>query len=186
MEEAIKAPSRWYYVIIVTILVVGFTLFALFLFTQITTIIPQIQVVVPGTHEIYLEKPGKYMIFYEYRSIINSKIYSTGEPISGMSVTIRSKKDSQEIPLSKPSTSSTYEAGGRAGVSVFKFEIEEPGTYILTARYSNGVSGPDIVLAIGQFKLLGAILGGIGILSGVLISGFIIIRTLLKRQKARE
>jgi len=46
-----------------------------------------------------------------------------------MSVTIRSKKDSQEISLSKPSTSSTYEAGGRAGVSVFKFEIEEPGTY---------------------------------------------------------
>lgn len=28
MEEAIKAPSRWYYVIIVAVLVVGFAFFA--------------------------------------------------------------------------------------------------------------------------------------------------------------
>ena len=185
MEKVIEAPSRWHYGIGVAVWIVGFVIFAVFLATLITGILPQIQVVVPGTHEIHLEEPGKYTVFYEYRSVIDSKVYSTGESLSGMWATLKSKEDSREVVLSRPSGSSTYETGGRAGVSVLEFEIDEPGTYIFAANYSDGVSGPDVVLAIGQFKLLGTILGGLGIFFGTLIiGGFIIVRTFLKRRKA--
>jgi len=148
---------------------------------------PQIQVVVPGTHEIYLAKPGKYTVFYEYQSVIDNRIYATGESLSGMLAKLKSKEDSREVILSKPFGMSTYEAGGRAGVSVLEFEIEEPGTYIFAADYHSGVSGPEIVFAIGQFKIWGTILGGLGIFFGSLfIGGGIIVRTFLKRRESSK
>lgn len=43
--------------------------------------IPSIQVVVPGSSNITLSQPGKYTIFYEYRSVVGNRIYSTGEEV---------------------------------------------------------------------------------------------------------
>ena len=168
-------------------LIVGVVLFVVFLFTQIISNLPQIQVIVPGTHGINLEKPGKYTVFYEYQSVIDNKIYATGESLSGMVVTLKSRKYFQDVVLSKPSTSSTYQAGGRAGTSVLEYEIEEPGTYIFTANYPGGNSNPEVLLAIGQFKILGTTLSSLVIFFGSLtIGGFIIVRTYLKRRKAKE
>jgi hypothetical protein len=185
MTIAIKAPSRWHYVIGIAVLVVGFAVFGVFLFTRITSLAPDIQVVVPGTHEIYLGDSGKYTVFYEYRSVVDDRIYSTGESLSGLGVTLKSKRDSREVAMSTPSGTTTYEIGGRAGVSVLKFEVEEQGTYILSADYVGGASGPDVVLAIGKFNILGTILIALGIFFGTLsVGGFIILRTFLKRRKA--
>ena len=185
MAIANKAPSRWHYVIGSAVLIVGFAVFGVFLFTRITSLAPDIQVVVPGTHEIYPEDSGKYTVFYEYRSVVDDRIYSTGESLSGLGVTLESKRDSREVAMSTPSGTTTYEIGGRAGVSVLKFEVEEPGTYILSADYVGGASGPDIVLAIGKFNILGTILIALGIFFGTLIvGGFIIVRAFLKRRKA--
>ncbi len=185
MATAINGPSRWHYVIGIAVLVVGFAVFGVFLFTRITSLAPDIQVVVPGTHEIYLEDSGKYTVFYEYRSVVDNRIYSTGESLSGLSVTLKSKRDSREVAMSTPSGTTTYEIGGRAGVSVLKFEVAEPGTYILGADYVGGASGPDIVLAIGKFNILGTILIALGIFFGTLIvGGFIIGRAFLKRRTA--
>ncbi len=186
MENKVdKAPGRGHYGIGCAVWIVGMVLGVVFLLTQITGGLPQTQVVVPGTHEIYLTKPGKYTVFYEYRSVIDNKIYATGESFSGMSTMLKSKESSREVVLSRPSKSGTYEAGGRAGAAVLEFEIEEPGTYIFAAEYPGGVSGPEVVFAIGQFKLLGTILGGLGILFGsFIIGGFIIARAFLKRWKA--
>jgi len=201
MATATNAPSRWHenHVIGIPVLIVGlvvsivgFAIFTVFLITRISDLTPDIQVVVPGTHEIQLEESGKYTVFYEYRSVVDNKVYSTGESLSGMIVTLQSKEDSQEVAMSRPSGSSTYETGGRAGVSVLEFEIEEPGTYILTADYSGGRSGPDIVLAIGKFNILSTILVALGIFFGTLIVGggtvifgaVITVRAFLKRRKA--
>ena len=189
MEKTTRPPSGWHYLIGVAVWIVGIALFVVLVITQIAGNLPQVQVVVPGTHEIYLEKPGKYTVFYEYQSVIDNKIYATGESLSGMLVILKSKEDSREIALSRPSTSSSYQAGegGRAGTSVLEFEIEEPGSYILSAQYPGGVSGSDVVFAIGQFNLAGIILGGLGIFFGTLIiGGFIIIRAHLKRRRATE
>jgi hypothetical protein len=43
--------------------------------------IPSVQVVVPDSSNITLSQPGKYTIFYEYRSVVGNRIYSTGEGI---------------------------------------------------------------------------------------------------------
>lgn len=184
-EEKSPIPSHWHYVIGAVVVVAGVIAFVVFLVTQISTIIPKIQVVVPGTHEVQLPKPGKYTIFYEYQSVVDGKVYSTGQQLSGMRVMLRHKNDSRQIELSQPSMSGNYQAGGRAGMSVLEFELENPGTYILTADYSSGVTGSNVVLAIGQFKLLGTILGGLGIFFGSAATGGIVIgRAYMKRRKA--
>ena len=99
------------------------------------TEIPSIQIVVPGSSDITLPQPGEYTIFYEYRSMVDNRIYSTDQDIPGIIVNIVSKDTGDEIPLSTPSTSSTYTIGGRSGIGLFDFSIDKPGIYEISASY---------------------------------------------------
>ena len=117
------------------------------------TEIPSIQIVVPGSSDITLPQPGEYTIFYEYRSMVDNRIYSTDQDIPGIIVNIVSKDTGDEIPLSTPSTSSTYTIGGRSGIGLFDFSIDKPGIYEISASYpaTNGQQEEqtqEIVLAV--------------------------------------
>ena len=185
MEKVIKARSRSHYVIGITVLVVGIVLFAILLRTPGKAIPPEIQIIVPGSRDLYLPEAGKYTIFYEYLSIIDGKTYSTGESLSPMLAGLQSRQYYKIFELSRPSRIRRYEVGGRAGVSVVEFEIESPGNYLFSAEYEGDVSGPDVVFAIGKLKTLGTTPVVLGTLFGTLIiGGFIIIRTFLNRRKA--
>lgn len=72
------------------------------------TEIPSIQIVVPASSDITLPQPGEYTIFYEYRSMVDNRIYSTDQDIPGIIVNIVSKDTGDEIALSTPTKSSTY------------------------------------------------------------------------------
>ena len=54
----------------------------------------------PGSGDITLQQTGKYTIFYEYRSVVGNRIYSTGENIPGIIVNITSKDTGDELPFS--------------------------------------------------------------------------------------
>lgn len=167
MEAKAKTAIRQKYILgsVLGVLgIIGFILFVVFLFKQIKEQSPKIQLVVPGTHEIELSKPGKYTIFYEYRSVIDNKVFMTGEALPAeILVTLYSRAGAKEVDLEQPSMNNTYNMGGRAGISLLEFDIDSPGTYIINARYAGSVEKPDIVFAVGQFKLFGVIFGAIGI-----------------------
>ena len=187
MEKVIKAPSRSHYVIGITVLMVGLVLFAILLRTPRKAIPPEIQIVVPGSSDLYLPEAGKYTIFYEYLSIIDGKTYSTGESLSPMLAGLQSRQYYKIFELSTPSRIRRYKVGGRAGVSVFEFEIESPGNYLFFTEYEGDVSGPDVVFAIGKLEPLGMTPVGLGTFFGTLIiGGFIIVRAFLKRRKTRK
>jgi hypothetical protein len=198
-------PSRWFYVIGIVILVGGPITSSIFLFSAAIsnigdmTEVPSVQVVVPGTNDITLSQTGKYTVFYEYRSMVGNRIYSTGENIPGIQVNLVSKDTGAEIPLSAASMNSTYTIGGRSGIGLFDFVIDQPGIYELSASYPASVQGQqqeqssNIVLAVFHSsaieKLFGNIMGTVG---GVLAIAFvpfavgiaIIVITFLKRRKA--
>jgi len=187
MEKVVRAPRRSNYVIGIAVLMVGLALFAILLHTPRNAVPPEIQIIVPGAKEFYLPEAGKYTIFYEYLSIIGDKTYSTGLPLSPMLAGLQSQQYYAEIELSRPSRRRGYGIGGRAGVSVFEFEIESSGNYIFFIKYADDVSGPDLVFAIGKLETLGATPVGLGTLFGTFsISGLIIIRTYLKREKRKN
>jgi hypothetical protein len=199
-------PSRWFYVIGIVILVGGPIISSIFLFLAVVsnigdmTEVPSIQVVVPRTSDINLSQTGKYTIFYEYQSMVDNRIYSTAEDLPGIQVNLVSKDTGTEIPLSAASINSSYTIGGRSGIGLFSFIIDQPGVYELSASYPASVQGqqeqgqsPKIVLAVFHGsaieKLFGNIMGTVG---GVLAIAFvpfavgvaIIVITFLKRRKA--
>lgn len=181
----LATASRWHYLAGAIVIVAGAVSFGIFLFIRLMGMMPEIQVVVPGEHEIHFSDSGTYTVFYEYRSEVDGRVYATTQSLSGLLVALRSKDDFREVTLSSPSASTEYSFGGRSGVSVLKFDIDEPGTYILNADYPPGADGPDVVLAIGQLNLLRTILIALAIFFVPLIAGaFVIVRAFLQRRKA--
>lgn len=191
MSNQNMKPSRWYYGLAIVIFIIGVSLFTLFLFNSLIGLTEALtQVVVPVNSDILLPETGKYTIFYEYQSVVGDKLYFTGEKLSGLQCTLTSKVTGYRIALSRPLTRSTYSLGGRKGVSVLEFNIDQPGIYEFSASYPGGHEGPEVVLAMGQGflkNLMGTIFSGLAIFFGSgAIAIAIIVVTLLKRQKAKK
>jgi hypothetical protein len=184
-------PGRWYYGLAIVFFIIGESLFIFFLLGSLNGLTETLtQVVVPVKSEIMHPEAGKYTIFYEYQSVVGNRLYFTGESLSGLHCTITSKMRGSRITLSRPRTRSTYSFGGRKGVSVLEFKIDQPGMYEFSASYPKGQEGPEVVLAMGRGfmkKLIGTILGGLAIFFGSgAIPIAIVVVTLLKRQKAKK
>jgi len=182
-----KGPPAWLYGLGAAIIIIPIVLAIVFLIVDLFESNPNTRVVVPGTHELHLDS-GKYIIFYEYQSSIDGKGYSTGEYLKGVVVSLHSEGTSQLIPVSTASGDMSYQIGSRAGKSLFEFEIEESGSYILVVRYQDGSSSPEVVFALGpQFDILGVILRSIGIgFAGFIVGGILILWVLIKRRRSRE
>lgn len=183
-------PSRWYYGLAVLIVVGGGALFGFLLWKNLSGLADSLtQVVVPGKREVALREAGQYTIFYERESVVGNKVYSTTADISSLACALTSKTSVSPIKLSRSTMSSTYSVGGRSGVSVWEFKVEQPGTLEVACTYE-GKEGPGVVLAVGQdftVRLVATIFGAIGVLFLSVIAGIAIaLVTLLKRIKAEK
>ena len=184
-------PSRWYYGVAVLVLVAGAAGFAGLLFKNLSGLGESLrQVVVPGKADLALTEPGDYTVFYEYRSVVGSKVYSTEKDLPGLECALVAKNSGSKVVLSRATSSSTYTLGGREGVSVFEFRVDQPGTYEFSAAYGAGKEGPEAVMAIGHdftVHLLATIFGALGLIFGSLaLSVAIFVVTLIKRSKAQK
>lgn len=108
------------------------------------------RVIVPGTSEITLSESGDYTIFYEYRSTVDGRGFSTPDTLEGLRVALLSLDSRAPVAISSPGSDVEYSLRGRSGVSVLAFGIDHPGVYELTAFYENNTAKPEVVLAIGQ------------------------------------
>jgi hypothetical protein len=149
------------------------------------------RVTVPGTTDIELTEPGKYTIYYEHRSVVDEKPYSSsgGNP-GALDYRLTNKATGAEVALSVPSSSENYSFGPRSGSAVLVFTIAEAGTYTFAAAYRDGQAGPEMVLAIGKGvlkRLFAAVLSLMAVAGGGVIVGVVIIVvTALKRGKAQR
>ena len=145
------------------------------------------RVVVPGSIELTLERPGTYTIFHEPESVIDGKLYSA-KSISGLAVTVTSLDGGQSLALTPPMGTETYSAGGHSGTAVLVFTVAKPGQYRLAASYPDRPAGPKTVLAISQGfvgSLLTLIFGTIALgLGSVVLSVGIAVATLLVNRRA--
>jgi hypothetical protein len=191
VNNSTTGPSRWRYLIGASLILIAVVTCGAFSVTQVYRFVPDIRFVAPGTHEMYLNKSGRYTVFYEYHSAVDGEVYSTGVYPSSISVRIESTSSPQSIKLSSDySGSSSYSTPKYAGRSVLEFNIDRPGTYIFASEYSGSTAGPDIVFAVGQVNVLSVALKVLGIILGtwiiIGIGVFIIVRTLLKRRNAAK
>jgi hypothetical protein len=184
-------PGRWLYGLAAIIGIAGIVGFCLLLFSSINGMTKSLtQVIVPGQGSVDIKKTGTYTIFYEYQSVIRNKVYATDEGLSGLECSLMYQESGTMIPLTPVTTSSTYSAGGRSGRALFTFTADRVGTYVVSAAYAPGTSGPDVVLAVGPditMKLIGTVFGAIAIMFvSIILAIIIVIMTFLKRRKARQ
>jgi len=183
-EKRITKPSRWYYVLAALVFVLGAAGGIAYAGASLR-VGANPRVVVPGTHEIQLDDSGKYTIFYEYRSLVDGRLYSTNESIPAIHVSLTAEDTLLPIEVSKPSVTSSYGTNHYSGKSLLEFNIDERGEYILTAEYEEGKTGPDVVLAIGQTNVAKMVIGLFAIVAVSLVLGsLIIVLTFVRRHIA--
>ena len=190
MKTEVIKPSKIFYVVSGVILVIGIILFVIILISGIFSSVDKInnRVIVPGTKMVELKETGKYSIYFEYRSVIDGKVFETNN-ISGLMCSLRNTETDEFIKLNNPLVNSSYSVSSREGKSIFEFDINETGKYELKAWYETG-KGEEAVLAIGKgfgMELARTIILSIGTLFasfGVSIAIFIV--TLVKRNRAKS
>ncbi|MDY6834636.1 MAG: zinc ribbon domain-containing protein [Chloroflexota bacterium] len=182
-----KHPSAWFYALGPAIIVITSIVAIVLLFISLLAT-PETRFSVPGTHEVALDYSGEYILFYEYKSSVDGITYSTGATPPDMIVSLQSSDDAQTIPLSTGSGTYSYDIGDRAGVSMFEFEIDEPGTYIISAEYSDGSTEPPVVFAVRHFDITEAVVRSLAIGTGGFVIGVfsIVIVFMLRRRKPSQ
>lgn len=126
------------------------------------------RITVPGQHELMLDKPGTYTIFYEYYSVLNGKEYNNSSSTPDLLYAVTDLSSGKQLKLTAPQGSSTYESDEHEGRSLLEFDVLKPGKYEVAARYEDVEEGPELVLAVGQDFILQIILcflGGIMLLT---------------------
>lgn len=145
-----RQPSLWYAALGLPFLLAGGGFFAYTLFHELTHVTDSLtQVVVPGRAEMDLTHGRTYTVFSEERSVVNGRIYSTTESISGLECRIRSLRNGTVSPMWQARMNTTYDIGGRSGRSVLQFSVPESGKYEFTCAYETSSRGPVTVLAVG-------------------------------------
>jgi hypothetical protein len=181
-------PSKWFYGLGILVIIAGSIFSIFFLVSEISkTAEESIQIIVPGSGELILPIKGTYTIFYENQSVVGGKVYLTGEDISGLKIEVINKTTGSKAATYPPSGSATYSIGGRTGRSILAFDVDQPGIYVLSANYTKGRGGPEIVLAIFTRNILSkaATSASIYILS-IALGAIIIIFTYIKRRNSTK
>jgi hypothetical protein len=178
-----------WFVVAGVIALAGLAAAALYVMPRIATIDQgTIRVVVPGNAAVTLDRPGRYTIFHELRSIVDGRAYDS-RSVDGLRVALVAEAGGAPVALVKPNMSSEYEMGSRVGRSFLAFDIDQPGRFRLSASWPNGAAEPKLVLAVnqglmgGMFKL---VFGAIGIASmGLGLAVLLILFVVQQRLKAR-
>ena len=164
-------PGRKWYVVALAVLFLGGGLAGLFVFWRVKDLGSELQqVVVPGEAELTFAELGTYTIFHEHESVVGGRYYASPQSVPGLAVRVASAETGQAVELRPPGGSTSYSLGGRAGMSILTFEIDEPGAYVVSGELP-GAEGGELVLAVGHefgTNLLTTVVGGVGI--GVLAS----------------
>lgn len=182
-----KAPSKKLYGLAAIILIIGNIFLLMALYFSFIDENREFRFTLPGQTELESLEKGKYTIFYEYKSVIDGRVYSTTQNLSGLMISVQEKNTGEEIPLESKSTA-TYSINGREAVSVLTFNIENPGDYILTGWYE-GTEAEEVVFTVQEgfvktivFSIIGVLVAFFSTLSSIIL--FILV--FLKRRKNRN
>lgn len=190
MEYKVKRrPSKINYFLAVLIILVGAGIFTMLI---VSTVIKSAdnykRVIVPGEKIINLDSEGRYTIFLEYESVIGSKVYSSSRYIPGLKCEIKPYGSNDSIEVTPARYDSNYSFNGHKGTSIFEFNIDKPGKYVLSASYDDNTSN-EIVLAVGKGlvgRILLTVFEGIGILGGSIVIAVILTVVTFRKRRILE
>jgi hypothetical protein len=110
------------------------------------------QLVVPGSVDITVDKPGAYAVYYEYRSMVNDVIYKTSKQPPSLVCSLTSKRTGARVAAVPDFVeTNTYQTKDqeRIGVLLMSISIDHPGLYNFSCQYGDDDARPNIVVSVG-------------------------------------
>lgn len=193
MEGTVRrntGPSAWWYLLAVLVFVAGEAITIVFCVTAFIGLLSGLaKVTVPGSGTFTAPEPGKYIVFYEYHTVVGNRTYATpDEAPPGLQCTVVAEETGREMSLS-PATGTTFSGGNVEAISLWAFEVHQAGVYRLSGSYVEGGEGPEVVLSIHHSlkRLLGILLTAMK-LTGLffLVALAIAVAVYLKRRGAEQ
>ena len=198
MDAASVKPSRAYYLLAVLLLLAcaGACVASVFVIVRmVDVIIPMVdvrsdQIVVPGSGQFRLDKPGDYVVAYESRSVVKGRAFCTQDDVPPLSCQVVCLPARQAVTLGPTRGSYTYSFGPRSGQAVWSFHANRAGPYELSAAYLPGVRNTEqVVLAVVPElpwrKLLGWLALGVGACLCGVGAVIVFLLTLIRRSSAK-
>lgn len=188
IREASMPGRKWYW-IAGLVGISGITGFTILLLSSLSGLGDDLQQMkAPGSAELMLHEPGTYTVFHEHESVFEGAYFSSPEAVSGLTVSVKPSGGGEAMTLRPSGVNASYDLYGRSGVSIFEFDIAEPGAYRVDARYDDGGTAPVVILAVGHDftgGLITLIFSGLGIMFvGLGGAGAITIITYMNRERA--
>jgi preprotein translocase subunit SecF len=172
-----KKPTKIWFLIAFIVLVVGIGLAALVGYSTYSEFNDGTKLTLPETKEVDLES-GSYTVFYDYEGAYNLEDYQN------VMFRIDNVESNEPVQLDQPTMNSNYSFGGRSGIAVLTFEIENEGTYRIQIYENEGQETdrtPDFVILSGFGKNVGSIVVAIFILIGAAsLAGLIVLITIIR------
>jgi len=164
----------------------GLTGFVYYLVSGLTGMADDlIRITAPGVHEIKLDQPGSYTIFFELSENINKSGKTDYQDLNGLSVRLETFSG-LAIPVGPASGESTYSIRGRHGFSVMSFHIDQPGRYRFIASFTRTMPTRPVVLTMMQGfmgRLFKMVLTGVAVFLGSMLAGAMILGLALTRRR---
>ena len=108
----------------------------------------RIQVPAPGSSIIEIERPGMYTLFHEYKSYLGDRVFDGLPNRNGLDIRIVPEPGGEAIATQRADTMKPYTARRKKGIPLLQFEIAEPGRYVVTSEYREGIEPVDTVLSV--------------------------------------
>ncbi|MBV8082451.1 MAG: hypothetical protein JOY86_05645 [Candidatus Eremiobacteraeota bacterium] len=137
--------------------------------------------VVPGTSDLHIDQPGRYVIYYEYRSVVDGEVFATPES-TDIKCTLADEAG-HALELVPTALNGEYAFNGYAGRAVEQFDAAQPGTFVIACDHASGkgerialaVAPPVVIDFIGEvFKRLAIAFLSLGIGLAILIVTLIV------------
>jgi len=188
--EAIR-PSLWYAALSIPALLVAFGVMAVIVVADFGRVRDSMAYAdVPGEMNVNLKRNLHYTIFLEQ---IDDGSLGSGSPASAASnvrCELHATPYGQEIPLRKPSGSTTFNYGNSSGIALLEFDVAQDGIYLLGCQDYRGRPGPKLRMAVGAggaTAISWAIVKcGIVLFAGGIIALLIFVRVLMLRDQSKR
>ena len=129
--------SRWWYLVPIVLIAGATSLGAWVGVNAIVDLRDSFhRMAVPGEMSFSAERAGRYTLYNEIRGRFEDERFVAG-PQEGLRARIVDA-DGQPLKLLQAAGKPDYAFGGREGIALAHFEITEPGTYRLQARFADG------------------------------------------------
>ena len=125
-------PSLWWLLLAAIVFVVGTGGGAGLLIWQIIDLPEGRTFLVPSTQTFTIDRPGKYMLWHDYKITFQGKVYNKPKDLPDQTtIVLENKQTGEKAPMTE-SWASAVISGGHEKTSVQSYRIEQVGTYVLS------------------------------------------------------